>query len=66
MLTIAISSDLADEHPAFIAAMGKRGHQVDLFNAAGAGRTAEGAVDATRDGDRQGHVERRDGRQGAR
>ncbi len=35
MLTIAISTELANEHPGFTAAMAARGHTVDVFHAAG-------------------------------
>ncbi len=55
MLTIAMSDDLAGEHPAFMAACVDRGHRVEVFDSAqNARRTVEAAAD--REGDRDPRV----------
>ncbi len=55
MLTIAISDDLAGEHPGFMAGCATRGHQVNVFGRArDAGQTVDAAAD--RAGDRDPRV----------
>jgi hypothetical protein len=43
MIEISISSELADEHPRFIAASAQRGHRVEVFDSGEAHDPARGA-----------------------
>jgi hypothetical protein len=43
MIEISISSELADEHPRFIAASAQRGHRVEVFDSGEAQEPAFGA-----------------------
>ena len=54
MLTIAISSDLAAEHPAFMTAIAQRGHTVDVVDAAG--RVDHARAASSGDGGQRGPV----------
>ena len=58
MLTIAISSDLAAEHPAFMAAIAQRGHTVNVFDAAG--RVDHARAASNEDGERRSPIPARE------